>query len=137
MGPGVTVTQKGVPKGRGLARFLQRSGLKAGASWRLAWLERGCSLRESDSSFAVPVATVLEPSEGHIHPRSRAFAAETRGQGARHGKALPPQSSGELSGAQSQALLIFVLVVLSPVGLPIRPESVICLSPCKLSYIVW
>lgn len=73
MGPGVTVTQKGVPKGRGLARFLQRSGLEAGASWRLAWLERGCSLRESDSSFAVPVATVLEPSEGHSHPRSRAL----------------------------------------------------------------
>lgn len=78
MGPGVTVTQKGLPEGRGL-QWEGSLGFLGG----LAWLEEGAHLGkvtriQASRHSSLPVTTVLEPSEGHSHPRSRAL----RGRGA-------------------------------------------------------
>lgn len=73
MGLGVTVTQKGFPvgRGRGIREVSSRSDLKARSGLPTGWLvaHLGKVARVQVSlRFPYPNATVLEPSEGHIHP---------------------------------------------------------------------
>lgn len=89
VGRGVTVTQKGLPEGRGLQKgslgFPGGLALRIRTCPEVGLVGERCLFRISDSYPGVSpfvialgittpfVTTVLEPWEGRIHPRSRAL----------------------------------------------------------------
>lgn len=90
VGRGVTVTQKGLPEGRGCRgdRWVSMAvglALRIGTCREVGLVGERCSFRASDSYPGVSpfvialgtttpfVTTVLEPWEGRVHPRSRAL----------------------------------------------------------------
>lgn len=116
VGPGVTVTQKG----------LGDLALRIRTSWRVAWLEKGAHSCPCVSPCVIARHHGTRDLGGPCPPAITCVAAAgSCGLGASGlDKILPPQSRRVLSCAQSQAFVVLVWLFCSLLDFLYRPKPV-------------